>query len=238
MLADPNTQTTAPALLRAKGDLFARLGGLIGQLEDKERAGVYSTAHRHTAFLDSPEIMAATSRSSFDLEELRQGNVSLYIVLPPPRLEAQGRFLRMLIAAIIRLIGERGMAPGKELLMVLDEIGQIGHMPAMETGLTLLRGFSLKMCFVWQSVSQLKSVFKDSEGVLMDNTDVQVYFGTQSFSTGELVSKMLGHESITVESASANEGDNRSWQEGQQARPAGEVRRGRDSLGRKKSGHS
>ena len=79
------------------------------------------------------------------------------------------------------------------------------------------------MCFVWQSVSQLKSVFKDREGVLMDNTDVQVYFGTQSFSTGELVSKMLGHESITVESASANEGDNRSWQEGQQAQRRGRI---------------
>ena len=98
------------------------------------------------------------------------------------------------------------MQNGKECLFILDEAGTaLGHMPAIEQGLTLLRGYGLKMAFFFQSLGQLKETFKGKEAILLDNTDTQIYFGTNSLETAERVSKMLGEATITVESANENE---------------------------------
>lgn len=206
LVSNPKGPLVAPLELRARG--FESLAGSLEQLEDKERAGVYSTVHRHTTFLDSPAITRVIEQSTFDMRELLNGNITVYLVLPPSQLEAQSRWLRLVIASLIRMIADSG-GMKRECLFLLDEAGQLGHMPPLEQGLTLMRGYGLKMCFVWQSMGQLKSVFKDREGLLLDNTDVQIYFGTQSYSTAEYVSKMLGNETITVESANA--GDSTNW---------------------------
>jgi type IV secretion system protein VirD4 len=199
--------SAAVSAMREKGGVFARLAGVIAQLQDKEKAGVFSTVHRHTTFLDSEAIMASVSNSSFDTRELLKGNMTIYLVLPPHQLEAQSRFLRLIIASLIRLVGKEGMQDGKELLMILDEAGQLGHMSPIDQGLTLLRSYGLKMAFFFQSVGQLKSVFRDKECVLLDNTE-QVFFGVNSLETAERVSKTLGSATIMLEDASQST----SWQ--------------------------
>jgi len=94
--------------LRDMGGVYARLSGVMAQLEDKERAGVLSTVNRHTTFLDSDAILKSTSRSTFDARQLLEGNMTIYLILPPHQLSAQSRWLRLVITALIRLIGQNG----------------------------------------------------------------------------------------------------------------------------------
>ncbi len=213
LVADAGSCGAAIDLMQKAGGVFARMAGVISQLEDKEKAGVFSTVHRHTTFLDSDAIVESVGTSSFDARELLKGNMTIYVVLPPHQLEAQSRFLRLIIATLIRLIGREGMQNGKDCLFILDEAGQLGHMPPIEQGLTLLRSYGLKMAFFWQSLGQLKSVFRDKESVLLDNTEL-IFFGVNSLETAERVSKMLGDATITVESA--NEGESSSYQQSHQ----------------------
>lgn len=208
LVTEPDACEVGATMLREMGGVFARLAGVLAQMQDKERAGVMSTLHRHSTWIDSPAIGAATSTSSFDVRTVLTGTVTLYLILPPTQMEAQARWLRVIVGALIRLIGREGMRPGRECLFVLDEAGQLGHMPPLEQGLTLLRGYGARMAFVFQSLTQLRSVFKDKEGVLLDNC-AQIYFGTQSYETAERVSKMLGDATIVVESA--NDNTSRSW---------------------------
>ena len=211
MIADAVVCANTVTALRDKGGVFARLAGVIAQLEDKEKAGVFSTVHRHTSFLDSEAIMTSVSESSFDARELLKGNMTIYVVLPPHQMEAQARWLRLVVASLMGMIGRRGMQGGKECLFILDEAGQLGHMGAIDQGLTLLRYQGLRMAFFFQSQGQLKETFKGKEAVLLDNTE-SIYFGVNSLETAERVSKMLGDATITVESA--NEGESSSRQQG------------------------
>jgi type IV secretion system protein VirD4 len=96
----------------------------------------------------------------------------------------------------------------KEILFLLDEAGQIGHMPAIDQGLTLLRSYGLRMAFFFQSIGQLHEMFRGKESVLVDNTE-QIYFGVNSWETADRVSKQLGSATIVVESASENSSWNR-----------------------------
>ncbi|MDP3198026.1 type IV secretory system conjugative DNA transfer family protein [Tabrizicola sp.] len=57
-----------------------------------------SSAQRHTHFLDSPRIVAATARSDFQFSALRHDLTSIFLVLPPNRLDAYSRWLRLLVA--------------------------------------------------------------------------------------------------------------------------------------------
>ena len=105
IVTDPELFQQSILHLREMGGVYARLAGVMAQLEDKERAGVLSTVNRHTTFLDSDAILKSTSRSSFDARQLLDGNMTIYLILPPHQLEAQSRWLRLVITALIRLIG-------------------------------------------------------------------------------------------------------------------------------------
>lgn len=202
LLTNPASCSSALDLMQQAGGVSARLAGAVAQLEDKEKAGVYSTANRCTSFLDSEAIFASVRTSTFDLRELLNGSVTLYLVLPPHQLAAQARFLRLVIATLIRLLAREGMKDGKTCLFLLDEAGQLSHMPAIDQGLTLLRYAGLRLCFFFQSRGQLQQSFRGKESVLLDSTE-QIYFGTHDWDTAERVSKMAGTATITVESASS-----------------------------------
>ena len=77
--------------------------------------------------------------------------------------------------------------------MVLDESGQLGHMGAIDQGLTMLRYAGLRMAFFFQSLGQLKETFKGKEAVLLDNTE-QIYFGVNSLETAERVQQDAGRQ--------------------------------------------
>lgn len=190
---------------------FRGLGGTMLSVVDKERAGVVSTLNRHLNFLDSLPVLEATLRSSVGPAEMVAGNCAAYFVLPPHQLEAQSRLARLFFSSLTRLVGHGGMAPGRELLMLLDEAGQLGHMPALDQGLTLLRSYGLRMCFMFQSTGQLAQTFKGREAVLMDSTE-HVFMGVNSVQTAQHVSQAMGTYTLMVESQSESGGE--GWQQG------------------------
>ncbi len=191
----------AKALL-GMGGVFARLGGSMLSLEDKEKASVLSTVNSHTTFADSEPILQATA-SGWDARELLTGTVALYLVLPPHQLDAQSRWLRLVISTLLRLVGQHGMTKGKECLFLLDEAGQLGHMDPIEQGLTLLRAAGIRLMLFYQSLGQLNECWREKQSVLLDNT-APIFFGVQSYETAERVSKMLDTETCVAENYSFN----------------------------------
>lgn len=80
------------------GGLIARAANRFLGKADREAAGVLSSAQRHTHFLDSPRITASLARSDFGFASLRHEVASVFLVLPPNRLDAYSRWLRLLVS--------------------------------------------------------------------------------------------------------------------------------------------
>nr|WP_312529249.1 type IV secretory system conjugative DNA transfer family protein [Paracoccus sp. (in: a-proteobacteria)] len=78
--------------------LIARAANRFLGKADREAASVLSNAQRHTHFLDSPRITAALARSDLDFADLRRGIISVFLVLPPNRLDTHSRWLRLMVA--------------------------------------------------------------------------------------------------------------------------------------------
>lgn len=58
---------------------------------DWEASGVLSAAQRHTHFLDSPRIVDATSASDFVFADLKEKSGTVFLCLPPDRLDTYSR---------------------------------------------------------------------------------------------------------------------------------------------------
>src|SRR3954469_25813870 len=85
----------------AANGLVARAANRHCGKSDREAAGVLSSAQRHTHFLDSPRMAAVTARSDFAFADLKAQTATVFLVLPPDRLDAYSRWLRLLVAQAI-----------------------------------------------------------------------------------------------------------------------------------------
>jgi type IV secretion system protein VirD4 len=189
------------------GGMLQRLGGGLTWHEGKEQASVMSTVQRMTGWLDSPAIAANTVRSSFDVRQLKTGRMTIYLNLPPERIQSHAAVQRMWISSILRAITP-GADERRKVLFLLDEIGNMGHLQILEDAVTLYAGFGIRLWFIFQSLDQVRKCFGDNAPTILDNIGTQQYFGINSFETAEAISKKLGD--ATELSVSEQEG----WNDG------------------------
>ena len=189
----------------AWGGMLARMGHVLSHLKDKELASVLSTMNRAMTFLDTVPIAEATSASTFDPRSLTRGRVAVFVVLPPEQMKAQAGYLRLVIGSLIRACMAGGLQETNTVTFLLDESSSLGQMNILEETLAIGRGYSIRLHFYYQSLGQLKTVWRDGlDQSLLSNT-TQVYFGINDHATAEHVSNLLGDYTEVVQ----NEGDSR-----------------------------
>lgn len=186
--------------------LIARTAVMIERMAGEERMSVFSAMERHTEFLDSRPVVRSLSESSFNLQDIKNGKLSLYLVLPPAELAMYSRLLRVWIGACIRAMVK---IPGKSknpTLFMLDEAANLGRMDLISQGVTYLRGYGVSLWIILQNLSQLEELYDKAWETFIGNTVIQQYFGIQDIKTAEYVSKKAGQTTIRLDSR--NEGRN------------------------------
>lgn len=208
----------------AAGGLIARAANRFLGKSDREAASVMSSAQRHTHFLDSPRIVAATARSDFQFSALRHDLTSIFLVLPPNRLDAYSRWLRLLVAQALQDIArdaehrtthgndaEAAQAGATRLkqpaLFLLDEFAALGRLEAVERAMGLMAGYGLQLWPILQDMSQLKDLYGARANTFVANAGVLQTFGVNDFETGKWLSQMIGRETTGYQTESHKPGD-------------------------------
>jgi len=193
------------------------------EAETNEIDSVMSTARTQTGFLDSDVLARNMDASDFSFEELCGGNISVYLVLPPDKLETYARWLRLMISIAIRAVargpgGSRlpeiqrqpsgGQQSGSTLpvLFMLDEFGTIGKLNAVAQAYGLMAGLGMIMWAFAQDLNQLKRDYPDHWETFIGNSQAMTCFGVMDNFTAEYVSKMLGTATIEHENISTSFG--------------------------------
>lgn len=198
----------------AAGGLIARAANRFLGKSDREAASVMSSAQRHTHFLDSPRIVAATARSDFQFSALRHDLTSIFLVLPPNRLDAYSRWLRLLVAQALQDIArdaEAAHAGAQRLkqpaLFLLDEFAALGRLEAVERAMGLMAGYGLQLWPILQDMSQLKDLYGARANTFVANAGVLQTFGVNDFETAKWLSQMIGRETTGYQTESHKPGD-------------------------------
>ena len=184
----------------AAGGLVERAANRRLQQNEREAASVLSTAQRHTHFLDSQRVAAVLSRSDFTFRDAARECGSVFLILPPDRIHAYARWLRLLTGrAIAELIQDA--EPRKPVLMLLDECAALGRMKPIEQAQGLAAGYGAQVWTIFQDLHQLRSAYGRAAETFLSNAGIVQAFNVNDIDTARWVSATLGMRTVPVPGA-------------------------------------
>ena len=177
-----------------------RQGGSIkSTAEAKVWASILSTAQSHTDFLRSAGAQATLGRSTIDLQAITRGDpISIYVVVPPEKLESHGKLLRLWIGVMMAAITQRSRRPELPTLFILDEAAQLGPLKQLRQAITLLRGYGLRTWSFWQDLSQLQMLSPHDWKTMINNGELLQAFGFANARVARDGAELTGYEDWRV----------------------------------------
>ena len=192
------------------------------QKEDRERTGVISTAQAGIDFLDSIPMASVLVPPAAEAAQAKEGKrpatqidlslikgeipMTIYLVIPPEALKTHAAWIRMMIACINNMITRIPGRPTHRILMLLDEFAQLGYIRPVLEGISLVGGYGVLFWIIIQDLAQLRGRYRDNWETIFANCDVKQCFGTNDYTTAELLSKMGGETTVFTESGSSGKG--------------------------------
>ena len=198
----PQAFATLLADMQGCGGLVARAANRHLGKSDKEASGVLSAAQRHTHFLDSPRMGQVLGRSDFAFADMKASPATLFLVLPPDRIAAYARWLRLMIAQALTDLSRGGAAPARPVLFLLDEFAALGRLDPVERAMGLMAGYGVQLWPIVQDIHQLRALYRDRAGTFFSNAGALQIFGVNDHDSARLVSDLLGQETVMFETMS------------------------------------
>ena len=203
IVSDREKFTTAVEVMRqVENPVVRRMGGQLTWLVERELGSVLSNVQTHTAWADSPAVAACFKSSDFDPRELRRGNVTVYLVVPPDRLGSTwAPLIRVWIGSFLKILIREGADERRKVLFMLDEVAQLGRMQALEDAVSIVRGYGIRLWFIFQSLKQVEDCYGKKAGVILDNIATWQFFALGgALETAEMIARRVGDETIQVTS--------------------------------------
>lgn len=120
--------------------------------------------------------------------------------------------MNILCKRAIKLYGGALPVP---VVMLMDEFANIGRLPDVEKMVAVVRSRNISMAFGLQSLSQLKSAYKDDAATIIDCCDTTLFLGGKSTDTVKEIAEAIGKETVAIvtwnESRGASASSTRNW---------------------------
>ena len=133
----------------------------------------------------------AVSASDFDFRELKEGKVTIYVVIPENRIATHGSWLGLVTRHAITAVAR---SPGKsEVLFLLDEFANMGRLSGLAESLTALPGLGVR---VWAFVQELADLIRlygpHTARTVLSQAEVKQFFAVQDDSSPGLFRRRWG----------------------------------------------
>ena len=155
----------------------------------KEASGIYSTANSATEIFKSPQMVKSTQQSSFNIQDITKGNMTLYVCIPPARQVTHKSWLRLVIGASMAAVQRK---PDKKVLFLMDEFPALGFMREIQKNMGQAAKYNLTLWPIVQDLNQMVEHYPKSWRTFMGNAVVTHFMGVNDQFTAEEASKLLG----------------------------------------------
>jgi type IV secretion system protein VirD4 len=191
------------ALAGVVADLADDIAGIIERSPEAFQSFIEGARQTVTIFDPSGWLADSVSGSDFTFADLKTGKATIYLVIPPERIETHGLWLGLLTRQAINTV--QSMRGGSKVLFMLDEFANMGKLPGLTESLTLLPGLGVRVWMIVQSLDQLRSVYgNEATNTIRSQAEVQQFFAVQDHGLAKMLSDALGQR--TVKTASFNLG--------------------------------
>lgn len=167
-------------------------GGLLAIDAKETRAGILSTAQSYFSLFNSPKLLESLDVSTISLDNIQhRDDYTLYIVIPPNKLDSHSALLKAWVSVLMHTIMERKSKPLRRTLFILDECANLGTLTVLRKAVTLLRGYGLQVWMFFQDLDQLQSLYPDS-ATIVNNCGVLQAFGIGRSSAADPIARIVG----------------------------------------------
>lgn len=189
-----DVRRTAGEMLTKQQDSPREFGSIMGEL------------YASLSVLDDPTLAGSLGNADFSLSSLCGSGrpVVVFLMLPAEYLHQCASVLRLFFSAAMLY---KSRSPGsRRLVMLIDEAAQLGAFPVLQQLYTYGRGIGIRPWTFWQDVGQIITNFGPS-GVpaFMGSSQMRQFFGVRDIQTAQLISNMLGTETLEYDDARMQE---------------------------------
>jgi type IV secretion system protein VirD4 len=160
-------------------------------------AGIKQTLTSRLGLWLNPRVSAATEVSDFDLRDLRECRISLYLCVSPDNLARVAPLYNLLLQQLVDLNTRELPGGGKHevpVLMLMDEFARLGHAAVIARGFSYVAGYGLRLLPVLQSPAQLRAEYgADLAEEIMANCGVEIAFAPKELKVAQDLSERLGY---------------------------------------------
>jgi type IV secretion system protein VirD4 len=196
------TRETIAMLLKERADtlspqtrtVFTNLAGLAGDTF----SSVIATMQVPLQQFLNPILAAATNATDIDIRSLRRRLTTLFVIIPPQRLDESSKLLNIFFSTVIgnNLDKQLGQEPGlkHQVLMLMDEFTAMGRVDAWAKRISISASYGLRDLCIIQSRSQLRGTYGEHDAQnFITNHAAQVVFAPREQSDANEYSEMLGN---------------------------------------------
>ncbi|MHB8432279.1 MAG: type IV secretory system conjugative DNA transfer family protein [Candidatus Tyrphobacter sp.] len=173
--------------------LVAQIATQMLAMEPRVKANIVAEAQSFLTLYSDPVIGANIACSDLDLADLRNGCVSLYLVVQPAHKKRLRTLTRLILTQILLALmdtHEHLIEPC--VLIMLEEVAELGALDVVATALGLGRGYGLKLFLIAQDLSQLETAWGSKSKSLVANCAIRIASAPNDVATAELLSKTCG----------------------------------------------
>jgi type IV secretion system protein VirD4 len=172
---------------------------LSGNLEQVE--GIRKTVSTRLQPWHNHRIAAATSKSHFDLRDIRRKAMTIYVAISPGNMVRWRSYLQLFFEQLVNLNVDETAKEDPTVkvpaLIMLDEFARLGRMQTVAEAAQFAAGYDLRFYYVVQNKDQVRAIYGDAAAIdIFDNTGVEVVFGTNDLATTKEVSERFGDNTV------------------------------------------
>ncbi|MCP5368317.1 MAG: type IV secretory system conjugative DNA transfer family protein [Hyphomicrobiales bacterium] len=183
----------AKDMARSDSADLRQIAGVLSNPASETLGGYLAHALEQLAYIRGADVVSALDRTTFDPEAIVRGDpLSVYLVLPPAKLESHSGLLRLWVGCFMGLLTRRRHRVEQPTLFVVDEAAQLGHMPQLKQAITLLRGYGVQVWSFWQDLGQLQTLYPRDWTVILNNCKVHQFFGARTWMAAEQIRQVTG----------------------------------------------
>lgn len=200
--SDPDTWL---AFLEQMGaSVFEHVRSIAGEMfykqkdSPKEFGAVVSEAKKALSFLDDPSFLFGLESPAFSLRVLCERPCNVYINIPAEYIGVWSPYLRLLIGVAMLYKQRETKAP--RVVFMIDEAGQLSRADFLVRAMTFGRGAGILTQAVFQDLGQItKHYGREGVQTFIGSAQVRQFFGVRDLETAEMISKMLGNQTLSFD---------------------------------------
>ncbi len=191
---DPNEPEPTPRSEEVLDEIVRNDARAWANSAEEEFASIISTFNRFVSVFKSNQVRVATSKMSFNYEELRTDNISLYIVIAQKDINTLAPLVRVILESIAKnLLTNESSKKEERIYMILDEFVRFGKLPFLLEMPALCRSYNVVPLFITQDYAMIRKYYSDDDlKILKGVVHYNIVFKMNSAEDAEIVSKEVG----------------------------------------------